>query len=1021
MSEPKKLIEVAMPIKEISAESVRDKSIRSGHISTLHLWWARRPLPVCRAVVFASLVPDPLDENCPREFKEAVELLLGSDNNIGDPYKPYEDIPFTSALDKMDDNLRNRLMMFIGKFSESYILNEKKGKVTATKDLISDKSLIKWESRNAKEIIGKAKRLIYVAYNSKSGRSLIDILGDYDEHERLINIAQNHLYSLTNRHIESELVILANNKYNDAKNAFLNNMPMVFDPFAGGGTIPLEAARLGCRSYGNDINPVAHIIQNGGATFPQKFGNRILYDKNEFCKIYGVKTFEALPYQNKIVSNGEVIQVELINRLSFDFTYFANKILTELKTKHSNIYNTSKKDEFPIAYYWIRHASCSNPTCKAEVPLLKQFYLSKRRGSNSNDWISLYPVIEGNKIQLEIKRGLNESEPIVKGSSVICPCCASTTTMTEVKRQDNDRGLILKQIVEIFEKNGKKDYVISNNPTPNFNELILNDELIPNEKMLKIPDLVSGRGWNVNHWKDLFNKRQLFIINKFIEELAVLKKEIYSNYSKEYAKAVITYLGIWIDRITARNTSFGIWHNLQETLEHPFGRQAIPMVFDFPEMNPFGSLSGAAAGHIPSIGNVIEEENFTFPAQFINSASGEKEQFNKKELDIVVTDPPYYDAIAYADLSDFFYVWLKRSIGNEYTDNFALPLTPKTEECTALKHHHNGDNETAKHHFESKLTQIFDVIETQTKGIVSIMFAHQSTEAWSTLCNSILTSRMNICSSWAVDTEVTGALKSKKAFLSSSVTVCAKPNNSNVIGDFQLVKKSIENTVAEEVESLYKLGFRGSDLLTACFGKAVREFGKYKSVEKSDGSLLSVAELLDLTKQCAFNALLKGFVGDEYTKFYIGWLQLNGLTETNFDDAAKFTKVGLSINVQDLFREHILIKDGNTQHLGSLKERIKLNSRIGEGRNPSIIDCAHKVMDLYSNSNRNNLLKYIEINSVNPESPIWRVITSLVELLPKDIDDHKLAVGLLTNKDQLIREAKSSNKPKPEQSQLTFE
>lgn len=148
MTTPKKLIEVAMPIKEISAESVRDKSIRHGHISTLHLWWARRPLPVCRAVVFASLVPDPLDENCPQAFRDAVELLLGKGTNPGDPYKPYDDIPYTSAVDPMDDNLRNRLLMFIGKFSPKYMENERLGKTTPPKDQFSDFSLIKWENKN---------------------------------------------------------------------------------------------------------------------------------------------------------------------------------------------------------------------------------------------------------------------------------------------------------------------------------------------------------------------------------------------------------------------------------------------------------------------------------------------------------------------------------------------------------------------------------------------------------------------------------------------------------------------------------------------------------------------------------------------------------------------------------------------------------------------------------------------------------------------------------------------------------
>ena len=166
MMQAKKLIEVAMPIKEISAESVRDKSIRHGHISTLHLWWARRPLPVCRAVVFASLVPDPLDEHCPPEFVEAVEILLGAKNNPGDPYKPYDDIPYTAITDRMEDNPRNRLLMFIGKFSERYISDQKTGKTTAAKDQLSNASLIKWDNKNNEDIIGKARKLIWVSHNT---------------------------------------------------------------------------------------------------------------------------------------------------------------------------------------------------------------------------------------------------------------------------------------------------------------------------------------------------------------------------------------------------------------------------------------------------------------------------------------------------------------------------------------------------------------------------------------------------------------------------------------------------------------------------------------------------------------------------------------------------------------------------------------------------------------------------------------------------------------------------------------
>jgi putative DNA methylase len=209
----RKLIEVAMPVKEISAESVRDKSIRHGHISTLHLWWARRPLPVCRAVVFASLVPDPLDENCPQQFRDAVEILLGSaerplheQGRLGDVYKPYDDIPYTAAIDKMEDNLRNRLLMFIGKYSDEFSSNEKAGRVTASGNQLSDYSLIKWDNKNNEAIINKARKLIWVSYNSRNGDSnkpANELLNDFDRFYKSIKDAEQVLYAIDDRHIET--------------------------------------------------------------------------------------------------------------------------------------------------------------------------------------------------------------------------------------------------------------------------------------------------------------------------------------------------------------------------------------------------------------------------------------------------------------------------------------------------------------------------------------------------------------------------------------------------------------------------------------------------------------------------------------------------------------------------------------------------------------------------------------------------------------------------------------------------
>jgi adenine-specific DNA methylase len=1012
MNQPKKLIEVAMPIKEISAESVRDKSIRHGHLSTLHLWWARRPLPVCRAVVFASLVPDPLDENCPQVFRDAVEILLGKENNPGGRYRPYEDIPYTAAIDKMEDNLRNRLLMFIGKFSRKYI---DLGGKTSPKETLDDASLIKWESRNTEEIITKARKLIWVAHNAKNGTSAEELLSDFDLHNAAIKSAEANLYATPDRHLASDDVRIKEETLHHTIEAFLDKMPRVFDPFAGGGAIPLEAARLGCRSFGNDINPVAHIIQKGSLEFPQEYGKPITYSKEEFIRLYGEEELKKVPNEWKVLTgNSEWTAVNVPNRLAFDVEYYAKQLLNEAEKEIGHLYPADEKGNKPIAYYWARVGTCSNPSCQAQIPLLKQFYLANTK----NKRVYLNPIIEGTKIDFEIKEGKCDLDGWNERANLRCPICGNFSETKIIKQQfvDNKATELLLAVIEEGETG--KSYRL-----PNQAEMAILDripkteapqELMPqnDSQNLKIPL------WGFKSFGSMFSPRQLYTLQTLVKKLNELKAILIPD-ENEYAKAVLTYLGILMDRIAIANTSFGVWHTGGEKLERIMGRQAIPMVFDFPESNPFCESTGSALNQLEWIIRYIESEcNHPFPTRLENASSGDKSQFPDKYLTAVVTDPPYYDAIAYADLSDFFYVWLKRTLGDVYPFNFATPQAPKAEECTALKHHYQGSLEAAKIHFEKKLLQIFDTIEQQTIDLVSIMFAHQSTEAWSTLCNSILGARMNITGSWPTDTEMTGALKTDKSFLSSSVTVSARPAQRQGYGSYRDVKKAIQNTVSKEVNELYQLGFRGADLLTACFGQAVSEFGKYEKVEKADGSEVTVAELLEMARESAFNALLKGFDGDEFTKFYIGWLQLYGFIESDFDDAAKFSRVGLSINVSELFTEQILIKNGNKQTLGTFEQRLQAKPNLGEKADSFLIDQVHKAMSLYKGTNRSILLQYIGTRASNPDSSFWRVVTSLCEILPSGCDDQKQASGLLANKESLIREGKQLLKPESTQTNL---
>ena len=1011
----KKLIEVAMPIKEISAESVRDNRLAGGNIRTVHLWWARRPLPTCRAVVFASLVPDPLDEYCPQAFKDAVTDILMADRQ----YTPYKDIPYTAAYDPMEDNMRNRLMMFIGKFSPLCQDNMRIGKKTAPADQLTQGSLIKWENHDNMVILSKARKLIWVAYNSDLHPevSYTSLSESYDLYAKAINDAKADLFRFVNRHKSTEEVQLLEKNLNQAIEDFLNRMPTVFDPFAGGGAIPLEAARLGCRSYGNDINPVAHIMERCSAEFPQKYGFPITYSKSEFLNLYGPEGKEQL-----IEHQGSIFEsdfIEIPNRLSFDVEFYAKKILRKTNELIGDRYPNDSLGNQAIAYYWARTGTCSNPSCQAKVPLLRGFYLA----NSTRKSVYLKPIIRGTEISFEIKEGKYDSKELPEWNhrgNLTCPCCGAVTEADALKEESRTIGLKSRLLAVIAENSSGKVYSVPNKHIKSILEAPVTPDYIPEEPMaVKYTQAMPCCTWGYDKWGKLFTNRQLVFLNTLISQFDEIKIELGDS---DYAKAIISFLAVWIDRILTYNSSFGVLETGGEKVQRIYGRQAISMVFDYPESNPFCNSSGSALNMLDWLLKYFESESgIAFPVVFNNASSGDKLQFERKSLTAVITDPPYYDAIAYADCSDFFYVWLKRTLGDTYPIIFSTPLTPKVEECTALKHHHNGNDNEAKAHFENKLTQIFDAIESQTSDIVSIMYAHQSTEAWSTLCNSILDARMNITGSWPLDTELATGMKTDQAFLESSVTVSCRPSERKGFGDYKDVKNAIVQKVSKEVEDLYALGFRGADLLTACFGQAVSEFGKYKVVEKADGSEVQVGELLDMARTTAFNSLLQGVQGDDFTRFYIGWLQMNGMGETDFDDATKFTRVGMPVDVSEIFARKLLIREGKKQHLATAAEQLGNSTTQGTRPEDSLIDQVHRAMLAYEKGDRHILLTLLHnVGAEDQSAPFWRLLASLKELLPEG-KDLKAVEGLLGNSDNLRQESRDVDQHKPEQMTLDFD
>jgi adenine-specific DNA methylase len=373
--------------------------------------------------------------------------------------------------------------------------------------------------------------------------------------------------------------------------------------------------------------------------------------------------------------------------------------------------------------------------------------------------------------------------------NTLCPYCEQVTPVADLRAAGRSGGIGEQMVAVITEDKGGKRYRPVEDsdleafrgaaaiPAERPQELIL-----PEVNAEDVDDNVSNSTgirvhlYGMKTWGSLFNPRQLVAMQTFVaclhEALDAMKKEIEDS---DYRKALAVYLGIVIDRLAQRGSNVGVWHTGQETFEHPFGRQAIPMTWDYPEANPFASFTQKAIGTDYVSKVVVRESRSGLPAT-IARGDGAGLLLERGISDVVVTDPPYFDAIAYGDLSDYFYVWLKRGLGDVIPEALATPLTPKTDEATALKHRHEGDAEKADAHFKSKLAAVLAEAHRILKpgGVISIMFAHQSTKAWTALVSAIFEAGLTVDATWPIDTEKTYALKTGKSVLASSITVTCR-------------------------------------------------------------------------------------------------------------------------------------------------------------------------------------------------------------------------------------------------------
>jgi len=745
--ECKRLAEVDFPIAVVSKHSAREKSIRHGHPSTLHLWWARRPLAACRAMLLALLLPDPCDPLCPKDFKKkARELLPKVQGTVG----------------PKDEDLRKALLKFIGDFAN-------------------------WDLSSHPVYLEVSRGLVKAAHPEET--------------------------------------------------------PLVVDPFAGGGSIPLEALRLGCETFASDLNPVA-------------------------CLILKVM-LEDIP------RHGPELAEEL-RRVGGEIKKQAEKELAEFYPKDPD-------GATPIAYLWARTVRCEAPNCGAEIPLMRSFWLCKKASRKR----ALRPIVDvgatprgrphhgqaqgpapTKTIRFKIFEPKNDREVpegTVTRAKATCLCCGVVLQPERVRAQlaaqrggadvifdiegmriggsrmlavvalhpgiqgrnyrlpiEQDYQAVWKAqkrlmaILDEWERGGKKGLC----PVP--------DEQLPpkNTNSFRIPN------YGLKQWFDISTSRQRLSLSTLAQRV--------KTREKQYDTALRELAALTVSRCSDFNSSLNLWANEGEFVAHVFGRQALSMVWDFCEVMPFSSESGGYDGAVDWIARVVLSlSSIRNQVGQVQQADACKSALPDEAVSIWFTDPPYYDAVGYAELSDFFFVWLKRGLQEHallkdpYDQN--NPLVTKTRECVQDENY-NSVNGTPKDRafFEDTMGCAFRegrrVIRED--GLGSVVFAHKTTEGWEALLSGMIQGGWTITGSWPIATERPGRLRSQEsAALATSVHLVCRPRPQDApVGDWGEVLRELPKRVGDWMERLQGEGIRGADLVFACIGPALEIFSRYSKV-----------------------------------------------------------------------------------------------------------------------------------------------------------------------------------------------
>ncbi len=847
---PKKLIEVSIPLQEINEACVREKSIRHGHPSTLHLWWARRPLAAARAVLFAQMVDDPsgyVEEltKDPRAVKVA-EKTLGRKHR-GDGDLAIEGLVIAAERERLFDLMRE---------------------------------LVLWENTT---------------------------------NESLLKRAQTEIKASWQRHLQRE------GKPLDSP------MPPVLDPFAGGGAIPLEAQRLGMEAHASDLNPVAVLINKAMIEIPPKFGGMPPANPDWQAKSDNEKAAVTWKGAQGLAEDvryyGKWMREEAKKRIGH--LYPPYKLTQELLNARPDLVRAGCNDGdelLPIAWLWARTVPSPNPALGGKnVPLISSFWLSKKKGNEAY----IQPIVEDGDYRFEIRMGkpalpaeVDAGTKAGRGSNFNCIVSGVPISGDYIKKVGK-RGEI-RAIIFAVVCDGPRGRVYL--PTSTDQEKTANHASPTWAPSGKIPRLTGGScvPYGMDDFGKLFTPRQLVALTAFADlvtdarEKVLVDAKALGGLAKDtstleqggkgvqaYADAVAVYLALGVSRLSDISNSLCRWEVTKTQVRNLFSRQAIPMLWDFAENNIFGSAAGDYGTSLPTLAKVLDRLGSGTPGT-VHQANASTREISPGT--IISSDPPYYDNIGYADLSDFFYVWLRKSLQKTLPQTMGSILVPKEEELIASFHRH-GSKSAAESFFLDGMTEVaqrwadsagnaypttiyyaFKQSEIESEGVAST--------GWATFLDALMTAGFSILGTWPMRTELANKIGQKANMLASSIVlVCRHRSTEAQAATRRELVQVLQRDLPAALRDLQHGNIAPVDLPQSSIGPGMAIFSNYSKVIEADGSAMSVRTALQLINAEVSN-ILEGQVAemDDWTRFTVNWFASNGFNTGKFGDADNLSK-----------------------------------------------------------------------------------------------------------------------------------